>query len=53
MSFQNPSQDRLYRLLPAIYQVRDREQGEPLRALLAIFQQELMVVEEEIGRAHV
>ena len=29
--------DRLYGLLPAIYRLRDAEQGEPLRALLALF----------------
>jgi hypothetical protein len=28
-------QDRLYRLLPAVYRLRDSDQGEPLRALLS------------------
>jgi hypothetical protein len=35
-------------LLPAIYRIRDAAQGEPLRALLAIIQQELQVVESDI-----
>lgn len=43
-----PTDDRLYRLLPAIYRLRDAAQGEPLRALLAIIQQELQVVEGDI-----
>jgi len=32
--------DRLYELLPAIYRVRDAEEGEPLRALLGILEEE-------------
>lgn len=40
------SAERLYRLLPAIYRVRDAEQGEPLRALLAAFAVELSALEE-------
>lgn len=43
-----PTDDRLYRLLPAIYRIRDAAQGEPLRALLAVIQQELEVVEADI-----
>lgn len=43
-----PTDDRLYRLLPAIYRIRDVAQGEPLRALLAIIEQELQVVEADI-----
>ncbi|MCC2672310.1 MAG: hypothetical protein K0Q72_4782, partial [Armatimonadetes bacterium] len=33
-------QDRLYGLLPALYRLRDMEQGGPLRALLAVIQAE-------------
>ena len=29
--------ERLYSLLPAVYRLRDADQGEPLRALLAAF----------------
>ena len=30
--------ERLYKLLPAFYRVRDVDQGEPLRALLAVIE---------------
>lgn len=43
-----PPDDRLYRLLPAIYRLRDGARGEPLRALLAVFEQELRVLEADI-----
>ena len=41
--------DRLYKLLPAIYQLRDGAEGEPLRALLAVIEQEVQTIEEDIG----
>ncbi|MFH2102465.1 MAG: hypothetical protein ABIJ39_03810 [Chloroflexota bacterium] len=40
--------DRLYQLLPAIYRIRDAEQGEPLRALLGIISDEFSAVEADI-----
>ena len=40
--------ERLYNLLPTIYRLRDAEQGEPLRALLAILSNELGAVEADI-----
>jgi hypothetical protein len=43
------SRDRLYQLLPAIYQLRDVEEGEPLKALLRVIEQEVAVIEEDIG----
>lgn len=36
--------ERLYQLLPAVYRQRDAEQGEPLRALLAVMEAELDTV---------
>jgi hypothetical protein len=42
--------ERLYNLLPAVYRVRDADQGEPLRALMALLEQELEVVREDIQR---
>ncbi|QSQ27581.1 hypothetical protein JY651_22875 [Pyxidicoccus parkwayensis] len=45
-------QDRLYKLLPAVYRGRDALQGEPLRALLAIIERELLAVEDDIGQLH-
>jgi hypothetical protein len=40
--------DRLYNLLPVVYRLRDAEQGEPLRALLSIINDELATVEADI-----
>lgn len=45
-------QDRLYKLLPSIHRARDAIQGEPLRALLAIMERELLAIEEDIGQLH-
>jgi hypothetical protein len=44
--------DRLYALLPAIYRIRDAEQGEPLRALLAIAARQAVVLEENLEQLH-
>jgi hypothetical protein len=41
--------DRLYNLLPAVYRLRDAAQGQPLRALLALIQQQYDVVEQDIA----
>ena len=41
--------ERLYNLLPAIYRIRDTEQGEPLRALLGVIDEELRVLEQDIS----
>jgi hypothetical protein len=43
-----PSSERLYNLLPAIYRQRDVAQGEPLRALLAVIEQEFQALEADI-----
>jgi hypothetical protein len=41
--------DRLYNLLPAVYRAQDAERGEPLRALLAAIEQEVLApIELEI-----
>ena len=39
--------ERLYKLLPAVYRVRDADQSEPLRALLAVIEAELERVEAD------
>ncbi|MBD2099869.1 hypothetical protein [Leptolyngbya sp. FACHB-261] len=47
----SPSQrsaERLYKLLPSIYQLQDVKQGEPLRALLAIIESEFQAIEADI-----
>ncbi len=41
--------ERLFKLLPAIYRLRDAEQGEPLRALLGVIEGELERVEKDIA----
>ena len=43
---------RLYELLPAIYRVRDAEQGEPLQALLKVVAEQLGVLEEDLEQLY-
>lgn len=44
--------ERLYQLLPAIHRQRDAEQGEPLRALLAVVENELEALESDTARLY-
>lgn len=44
--------DRLYNLLPAIYRMRDAEQGYPLRALLAVIAEQVGVVDDDIAQLY-
>ena len=44
--------ERLYQLLPSIHRLRDAEQGEPLRALLAVIESELEAVEADTARLY-
>ena len=44
--------ERLYELLPAIYRLRDAEQGYPLRSLLSVIAREIGIVEEDIARLY-
>ena len=44
--------DRLYQLLPAIYKLRDTDEGEPLRALLAVLETELDTIEKDIANLY-
>jgi hypothetical protein len=43
---------RLYELLPAIYRVRDAQQGEPLKALLAVIAGQIAVIEEDLAQLY-
>ena len=43
------TKERLHSLLPAIYRLRDVEQGEPLRALLAVIETEFAALESDIA----
>lgn len=47
-----PIPERLYNLLPGIYQSYDALQGEPLRALLALLEQELALLETDTDRLY-
>ena len=44
--------DRLYNLLPAVYRLRDADQGYPLRALLRVIAEQVNVVEDDIARLY-
>ena len=41
--------ERLYNLLPVIYRIRDADQGEPLRALLGVMEEEFLAIEQDIA----
>ena len=41
--------EKLYDLLPAIYRIRDSEQGKPLKALLTVVAEQMALLEEDIG----
>jgi hypothetical protein len=43
---------RLYELFPAIYRIRDAEQGEPLKALLAVIAEQVGVLEENLEQLY-
>jgi hypothetical protein len=43
---------RLYELLPAIYRIRDAEQGEPLKALFAVLAEQMGVLEEDLAQLY-
>ena len=44
--------DRLYELLPAIYRMRDAEQGYPLKALLRVVAEQVNLVEDDIRQLY-
>lgn len=44
--------DQLYSLLPAVYRIRDAEQGEPLKALLSVIAEEIAVLEEDLAQLY-
>jgi hypothetical protein len=44
-----PAADRLYGLLPAFHRIRDHAEGEPLRALMAIVEEELDRVDADVA----
>ncbi len=44
--------DHLLKLLPAVYRLRDAEQGGPLQALLAVLAEQAAVLEEDLAQLH-
>lgn len=44
--------EKLYNLLPAIYRIRDTEQGEPLKALLSVISEQIEVLEEDLAQLY-
>ena len=47
-----PVRERLYALLPAVYRLRDAEQGSPLRALLAVVDRQVAALEADTARLY-
>ena len=43
---------KMYELLPAIYRIRDAQQGEPLKALLSIIADQVGVLEEDLAQLY-
>jgi len=48
----NGKADRLFELLPAVYRLRDADQGGPLRALLQVIAEQVNVVEADIAQLY-
>ncbi len=41
-------EETLYKLLPSIYRIRDKESGEPLRAFFQVIENEMMLLKKDI-----
>ena len=52
MIYSTTRSDKLYGLLPAYIRERDVAAGEPLRALLAVIEQQADLIEEDIGQLY-
>jgi hypothetical protein len=46
------SAERLYELLPAIYRIRDAEEGYPLREFISVLAEQAAVIEENIEQLY-
>jgi hypothetical protein len=42
----------LYNLMPAVYRLRDAEQGEPLKALLTVIAEQVGILEEDLAQLY-
>jgi hypothetical protein len=43
---------RLYELLPAIYRIRDAEQGKPIEAMISVIAEQIAVLEENLAQIY-
>ncbi len=48
----NPEADKLYQLLPAVYRLRDAEQGGALRALCEVLAEDIAVLHENLDQLY-
>ncbi|MCC6966857.1 MAG: hypothetical protein IT391_11340 [Nitrospira sp.] len=48
----NPEADKLYQLLPALYRIRDAEQGSALRALCEVLAEDIAVLRENLDQLY-
>lgn len=48
----NPEAERLYHLLPALYRIRDAEQGYPLQALCGVLAEEIALLRENLDQLY-
>jgi hypothetical protein len=48
----NYETEEIYRLLPAVYRLRDHEEGGPLKALIAVLTEQAAIVQEGIEQAY-
>lgn len=44
--------DRLYSMLPAVYRMRDFQEGEPLKALLSVMVEQIEALEEDLAQLY-
>ena len=44
--------DTLYRLLPAIYRIRDADAGKPLKALMQVIAEQMVALEENLAQLY-
>jgi hypothetical protein len=48
----NPESEKLYNLLPALYRIRDAEQGFPLKALCGVLAEEIALLRENLDQLY-
>lgn len=48
----NPEAERLYHLLPALYRIRDAQEGEPLKALCEVIAEDIAALRENLDQLY-